>query len=159
MQNSNAMRSYVLRRMGHKRGFALVTEMFHRAFTADSLANFWRYWNPVYGFYLARYVQRPLKRLVPRPLSVVLTFAFSGFVLHDMLGLWPVLVFKTGVFKPPFVTSWFTLVGLLVVLTEALGVSFAARSGQQRVTIHLVVLAATCALTLWFVGCCTVKLW
>jgi len=45
-----------------------------RSFGAATLSEFWQYWNPVYGYVLAYYVYRPLRRTLPRAWSVWLTF-------------------------------------------------------------------------------------
>ena len=49
---------------------------------ADSLKKFWKYWNPIWGYYLASYVYLPLKNYLPAGLAVLITFAASG-ALHD----------------------------------------------------------------------------
>src|SRR4051812_16714546 len=57
-----------------------------RPLGANSPADFWRYWNPVYGYALSYWSYRPLRRVLPRPLAVWLTFLLCGFVLHDLVG-------------------------------------------------------------------------
>ena len=36
---------------------------------AGSLGSFWRYWNPVYTYYLDLFCYRPRRRWLPRPLA------------------------------------------------------------------------------------------
>ena len=57
-----------------------------RSFGAGTFGSFWEYWNPVYGYFLAYYVYRPLRTIMPRWVAVWLTFAACGFFLHDLLG-------------------------------------------------------------------------
>jgi len=59
--------------------------MLHRSFGAHSFRAFWRYWHPVYGYFLRYYCYLPLRRFLPDSLSLVLTFALSGFLLHDLV--------------------------------------------------------------------------
>jgi hypothetical protein len=59
---------------------------FERSWGARSFADFWRCFNPVYGYYLSYHAYRPLRRVVPRALAMWLTFIASGFLLHDLVG-------------------------------------------------------------------------
>lgn len=65
--------------------------------TSISLAQFWRYWNLLWGYYLSRFVMRPASRLLPIWLATIVTFLVSG-ALHDIavsLIKWKVVVFMT----------------------------------------------------------------
>ncbi len=76
---------YVHRRNGVPLGSAgSLRNMLARSFGASSFANFWRYWNPIFGYALARYVHSALQRLLPPALAVVATFAVCGAV-HDLV--------------------------------------------------------------------------
>jgi hypothetical protein len=57
-----------------------------KPFGAGSFIGFWRYWNPVYGYFLLYYSYRPLRKVLPRGLAVWLTFILCGLVLHDAVG-------------------------------------------------------------------------
>jgi hypothetical protein len=104
--------------------------MLSRSFGAKSFASFWRYWNPVYHYYLYYWSYRPLTSLLPRPVAVLLTFAVCGFLLHDL----PHLPF-TGV---PLITVWFLFLGAGAIAGEQLRMDtsklpYAARSGINAI--------------------------
>ena len=87
-----------------------------RPFGADSFAGFWRYWNPVWSYYLAYFCYRPLRNRLPRPLAAFLTFVACGFV-HDM----PFVAgaFFAGGRRASFtLTAFFALTGCVVFLSE-----------------------------------------
>ena len=137
------MRAYVRRRLGNeRRAGPLLREMFVRAFTAPTLADFWRYWNPVYGYFLSKFIYRPLHRILPASLSAVLTFAFCGFFLHDLVGQWPVTVIHEGRLKPPLAMTWFVLMGLAMVLGNVLDIRLDRVPRLGRVIFHVVVIGA-----------------
>lgn len=70
---------YVRRRNGVPMGASgSFRGMMVRAFGAASFAGFWRYWNPIFGYYLGRYIYTPASRVVPRPLALVVTFLRSS---------------------------------------------------------------------------------
>jgi len=58
--------------------------MIHRSLGAGTLALFWRYWNPVWGYYLSRYIYSPALKWLPSALALIVTFAVSG-ALHDFV--------------------------------------------------------------------------
>jgi len=118
----------------------MIGNSISRAFTAPTLGAFWLYWNPVYGFILARFCYRPIRRRLPDSIAVVSTFAVSGFFLHDLL-LWPARLAagKRPLF--PVVTLAFVVVALLVIATDALEVDMHALRPATRAAIHLLCLA------------------
>jgi hypothetical protein len=107
--------------------------MFVRSFGAKSFAAFWRYWNPVYHYYLYYWCYRPLRSFLPRPVALALTFAACGFLLHDL----PHLPF-TGV---PLITIWFSLLAVGVVAGELLRMDLSRRRFTVRVMVNVVYLA------------------
>jgi MBOAT, membrane-bound O-acyltransferase family len=119
-----SLQQFVAERLGQSQSPGqLLREMLVRAFGAPSFDQFWRSWNPVYGYYLYFHCYRPLRRVWPRWFCVCLTFAASGFFLHDLpFGWWIRLLrsFQTGHFPVPFVTLWFCLMGGLTVLSRGL---------------------------------------
>lgn len=113
--------------------------MFVRAFGAGSFDEFWRYWNPVYGYFLYYRCYRPLRRFLPRTLAILLTFAASGFLLHDLpFGWWvrALRFLQTGRFPIPFVALWFSLMGGVTLLTRALRLSLARQPLGVRATLN-----------------------
>lgn len=117
----------------------MIGNSIRRAFTAPTLGAFWLYWNPIYGFLLARFCYRPIRRRLPHGIAVVSTFAVSGFFLHDLL-LWPA---RLAVGQRPFfpvVTLAFVIVALLVTATEALEIDLRAMRPAMRAGVHLLCL-------------------
>jgi hypothetical protein len=107
--------TYVRRRTGVPLGASgSLRNMLRRSLGAGTFAAFWRYWNPIWGYYLACYVHRPARRLLPESMAVWSTFVVSGLA-HDLAAS---LVRREPVFV---ITQWFALVGLLVVATSAAG--------------------------------------
>ena len=115
--------------------------MLHRSLGAGSFASFWLYWNPVFGYYLGRYVDSPLRRVLPRPAALVLTFVLCGG-LHDL-----VTMAVRGAVALLF-TPWFFLLGIGVVLGRSVGMDFSSRVWVVRAGINLTYIGACLAVTL-----------
>lgn len=146
MQNQLSLSAYVKRRngvpLGAKRS---MRNMLRRAFGAGAFPIFWHYWNPIWGFYLSRYVMKPLCRYLPPWLAVLMTFAVSG-ALHDLavsLVKWQ----WTFVFTP-----WFLLMGVGVVLSKYYAVSYDAYPWLVRAALNLLMIAATLSLSIAVTG-------
>lgn len=89
-----------------------------KPFGARSLAEFWQYWNPVWNYYLYFYCYRPLRKVLPRWLCVLLTFFMCGLA-HDL----PFCILSyAAAGRPPLftITFFLSLNGVLVVVTELL---------------------------------------
>lgn len=127
------LREFVLYRLGNPDGpWQAAERMFSRSFGARSFAAFWRYWNPVYHYGLYRWSYRPLRRFLPRPMAVLMTFALCGFLLHDL----PHLPF-TGV---PLMTVYFLFLGAGAIVGEALHMDLSRRPYVFRVAVHVIYL-------------------
>ena len=129
----------------------MLKEMLVRSFGADSFHEFWHYWNPVYGYYLYYKCFTPLKKYFPGYLCVILTFAASGFFLHDLpFGWWIRLIhfFQTGDFPLPFVTIWFSLMGAITLATRALKVDFGKQKFAFRAVVNSICIILPFVLTL-----------
>ena len=75
---------YVRRRNGVAMGApGSLSNMLARSLGAGSFGEFWRYWNPIWGYGLGKYVFAPLKKALPPALALVATFVVSG-ALHDL---------------------------------------------------------------------------
>jgi len=97
---------------------------------AGSNADFWRHWNPIWGYYLAKLVYLPLNRLVPQWVSTLAAFAVSG-ALHDLaVGL-------LGIAWQGFFTGWFLVMGMFLVFSKAFDISYAELSLWQRVAVNV----------------------
>ena len=115
--------------------------MLSRSLGAGSFAGFWRYWNPVFGYFLSRYVYSPLRRVLPRTLALVLTFIICG-ALHDL-----VTAAVRGSVAFLF-TPWFFLLGLGVVGGGWAGMDFSSRRWTVRAGINLAYVLACLGVTL-----------
>ena len=137
--NVMTLTKYIERRLGKTAGEQALNFL-GRPFGADTLAGFWRYWNPVWSYYLSYFCYRPLRSRVPRPLAVWLTFLFCG-VVHD-------LPFVVGTFlvggrgRSFTLTVFFGLTGSLVLLAERVRISFARLPMGARWCTHSAALLA-----------------
>jgi len=140
MSRSISLASYVKRRNGVPLGAAgSMGNMLRRSLGAPSFAGFWQYWNPVWGYYLSRYVMRPLSVYLPVWAATMLTFAISG-ALHDLI----VALLK---WKPIFfITPWFVIMGAMVVISTKLGVSCKQYSWLIRALINVSYITLSLAL-------------
>ncbi len=123
--------------------------MLTRSFGAGSPAEFWRYWNPVYGHILHYRCYRPLRRWFARGPALLLTFAGSGFLLHDLPFGWWLRVLKTGSLPLPFVSLWFVLIGTGVLLAEALGISYDNKRLGVRIVLNSLAILLPLTIALW----------
>lgn len=113
-----SLADYVKRRNGVPLGASgALGNMLKRSLGASSFQNFWRYWNPVWGYYLSRYIMKPLSQWLPLWLATILTFSTSGFI-HDIVVS---LIKKEYIFT---LTPWFTLIGIVVVITTQVKFSY-----------------------------------
>jgi hypothetical protein len=114
--------------------------MLRRSFGARSLQQFWQYWNPIWGYYLGRYIYRPLARSLPPALARLLTFLVSG-AIHDVAGT--VLTLRPLFFFTP----WFTLIAVGIELSRRAGLDLAPLSFWQRALAHGAFIGGTFYLT------------
>lgn len=131
-----SFRTYLRRRLGPP-GPGRWTRFFLHPFTAASFAEFWRRWNPVYGYFLGYHIYRPASRRVPRPAAVMATFLFAGFVLHDL----PAWVITRRVL-PPGGTIAFSLFGAGLLASQRVGLDLSAEPTILRVAANVTYLAA-----------------
>ena len=126
-----SLRDFVRRRNGVPLGSSgALPNMLRRSFGAGSFAGFWRYWNPIFGYYLGTYIFRPVSGVFPRAIAVIVTFLACG-ALHDL-----VTVIARGSTQFLF-TYWFFLMALGLVLGEVLRLKFSRFSIGVRAAINL----------------------
>ncbi|WP_108803881.1 MBOAT family O-acyltransferase [Aquimarina sp. Aq107] len=105
-----SLNNYVKKRngvpLGHPKSLG---NMFKRSLGANSFDLFWVHWNPIWNYYLNKYIYKPLKRVCHSYVALVLTFGFSGFV-HDLAGL---LIYTELSF---LFTIWFIIMGVLAAV-------------------------------------------
>ncbi|MCE9678640.1 acyltransferase [Shewanella sp. AS1] len=141
MAKSITLSAYVKKRNGVALGAPeSMRNMLSRSLGAGSFHQFWEYWNPIWGYYLARLVMRPCLRVLPFSLALIMTFAVSG-ALHDLA----VTLVKVRVTL--FFTPWFTLMGLCVLASKRLPLSYGRRPWLMRAMINLSIICACLLLT------------
>lgn len=122
---------YVIKRNGVPLGAkGSLLKNLQNAFGAESNAAFWKFWNPVWGYYLAKYIYLPLKQVVPASLAALLTFVASG-AIHD---------FAVGVFGfgwQHFLTRWFFVMGIFFWASKRLNINYGGFSFPVRVVINV----------------------
>ena len=65
-----------------------LQNMLVRSLGAGTFAKFWQYWNPIWGYALGRYVYKPLNRILPSSVSLILTlvnFRWEFMILQQRL--------------------------------------------------------------------------
>lgn len=88
-----------------------LSNMLSRSLGAGKFSIFWQYWNPIWGFYLGKYIFKPLKLILPQALSLVITFVVCGFI-HDLA----IMLLKQKFTL--LLTPWFLFMGLGVILSD-----------------------------------------
>ncbi|WP_202264564.1 MULTISPECIES: acyltransferase [unclassified Alteromonas] len=120
MRKTISLSQYVKKRNGVSLGAKRsMRKMLYRSFGAKSFSEFWYYWNPIWSFYLAKFVLRPVKKHTSAWIAILATFSISG-LLHDLA----ISLFYMDTYV--FFTPWFALMGLLVLLTQKYSVSFSS---------------------------------
>jgi len=147
MNSSNPRREltlseYVRRRNGVAMGApGALRNMLHRSLGAGSFGGFWRYWNPIWGYGLGKYVFAPLKTALPPAFALVATFVVSG-ALHDLATM---LVSRSPAF---LFTPWFFFAGLGVLLGGTSKMDLAGSAWGVRAAVNFVYLGVTLAIAL-----------
>jgi hypothetical protein len=113
-----------------------LRNMLHRSFGAGSFAKFWNYWNPIWSFYLSKFVMRPTSAVVPIWFAIFLTFVISG-LLHDLA----ISAFYQEIYL--FFTPWFGFMSLVVVLTEKFNISYNRYPWVVRALVNSFLIASS----------------
>ena len=133
---------YIIRRNGVPAGArGSLRNMLHRSLGASTFAGFWRYWNPVFGYTLARYVFAPLKLVVPSTVAHVVTFLVCG-AIHDLVTM---AARGSSAF---FFTPWFFFLGVGVLLGNAMGLDFSGKPWPVRAAANLTYISACLVITI-----------
>ena len=133
---------YIERRNGVPLGASgALRTMLYRSLGAGSFDNFWRYWNPIFGYYLAKYVDSPLRRVMPRSLALILTFVICG-ALHDLAAM---AVRGKVAF---FCTTMFLFFGVGVLVGRWAGLDFSSLPWAARAAINVTYIVACFAVAL-----------
>ena len=143
MNQGLTLGQYIRKRNGVPLGASgSLRNMLYRSLGAGTFAQFWRFWNPIFSFYLGKYIFKPLKLVLPSFMSLIITFVICG-ALHDVVSL---LAGGRIVF---FFTPWFTFMGTLVVISNVLNINYATMPWVGRATINLLFISSCLALTIY----------
>ena len=142
MKQKITLKRYVKRRNGVALGAnGSLKSMFLRAFGAENFALFWHYWNPIWSYFLAKYILQPLKRIVPKWLAMMFTFTISG-ALHDLIVS---LLKREYVF---LLTPWFTLMAIVALCTQRFKFSKAQYTFWVRAVVNILYLVLSFLVTI-----------
>jgi hypothetical protein len=127
---------YVKRRNGVPLGHRdSLRHMLNRSLGAGKFSIFWKYWNPILGYYLGKYIFKPLKFIFPPALSLIFTFIICGFI-HDLAIM--LLKWKFTI----LLTPWFLCMGLSVVLGDYAKIDYAKFPWMGRAAINILVISS-----------------
>ena len=133
---------YIERRNGVPVGASgSLRNMLQRSLGAGSFASFWGYWNPLFGYYLGRYVDSPLRRFMPRSVALILTFVICG-ALHDLAAM---AVRGSVAF---FCTTLFFFLGAGVLVGRWAGLDFSSLPWAARAAINFTYIVSCFALAI-----------
>ena len=125
---------YVKRRNGVPLGNSdSLRNMLCRSLGAGNFSIFWQYWNPIWGFYLGKYIFKPLKLILPQALSLIITFTVCGFI-HDlviMLSKWKFIL---------LLTPWFLFMSLSVILSNYAKINYSKFPWIVRAGINITII-------------------
>lgn len=110
-----------------------MRNMLYRSLGAGDFSTFWKYWNPIFSYYLGKYIFKPLKRLLPTEVSLILTFIFCG-ILHDTVTILVSWKFTL------FFTLWFLLMGICVVISNYFKISYSRYHWIFRAFVNILII-------------------
>lgn len=139
------LEEYTYYRTGSTTLRVIVRNMFFKPFVSSSFRTFWKYWNPSWGYFLLFYCYKPIKTFFPHWVCLILTFIISG-LLHDMIYIVPMMMNEVE-FVFPFVTVWFLIISIGILLTEYLQINFDKTAPMVRPMFHVSFLVGTFILT------------
>lgn len=139
-----SLKNYVKKRngvpLGHPNSLA---NMLKRSLGANSFDLFWMHWNPIWNYYLIKYIYKPLESMSHRYLAIILTFGFSGFI-HDLVSL---IIYR----KPAFFFSlWFLVMGVIVVISKHQNITYPKYSSMTIYVINLTIILGSLFLVRFF---------
>jgi hypothetical protein len=135
-----SFREFTIRRMGNPTGpLDGLLKMISLSFGAKSFADFWRYWNPAYHYVLLYWIYQPLRKLVPRPIAVLISFMFCGLIFHD--------IFLLPFTHMPLITAWFLFLGIGVIIGEQLHMDLSRIPKSLRIIINILYIVGLFELT------------
>lgn len=140
------LEEYIQYRTGETEIPLIVRSMFLKPFVSSSLRLFWNYWNPGYGYFLLFYCYKPIRSITPHWLSLIITFLICG-LLHDLIYLLPMIMMNGGGFVFPFVTVWFLIISMGILISDFFQIDFRKTNKSIRPVFHIAYLVGTFCLT------------
>lgn len=125
--------------LGHKHS---LRNMLSNAMGASSLAGFWQYWNPIWGYYLGKHIYWSLQKIVPASIAMLFTFMVSG-LLHD-LAIMLVKQTFTLLFVP-----WFLLIAIGLMIERHTYKHFGRSPWWLKAFFHILFIVTCLLLTIW----------
>ena len=134
---------YIKKRNGVSIGSSIsLRNNLYRSLGAKNFSAFWNFWNPIFGYYLGKYIFKPLKRIFPVEIALVFTFIFSGLI-HD--GVTTIFRGKISL----FFTFWFSIMALAVLITKYLKHNFKKRGWIFRALANLSIIGLCLLITIY----------
>ncbi len=134
MPNFMTLAEYVKKRNGVPIGDSnSLKNNLYRSLGAKNFAAFWNYWNPIFGYFLGKKIFKPLKKIIPISLSLILTFIFCGLI-HDF-----VITITRGKISF-FFSVWFFLIGICVLLSKYFQYDFSQKQWIFRTLTNLLII-------------------
>jgi hypothetical protein len=117
----------------------LLDNLLLRPLRSPTFGGFWRDWNPPLNYVLLYFLYRPIRRLLPKPMAIQLTFAGSGLI-HDLIANAGDLLHAAGgvEFSGTLLLGIF---GILTVATDAAGWNLSRWPTWVRVSANAGLLA------------------
>ncbi|NHN24486.1 acyltransferase [Flavobacterium jejuense] len=132
---------YIIKRNGVPIGSSKsLRNNLYRSLGAKNFSTFWKYWNPIFGYYLGKFIFKPLKKSFSVSISLIFTFVFCGFI-HDIVTT--IVRGKTNF----FFTTWFFIMSLIVLLSKMLKHDFSKQNWIIRACINLLLISGSFVLT------------
>jgi len=127
---------YIKKRNGVPLGASnSLRNMMIRSLGAGKFSNFWKYWNPIWSYYLGKYIFKPLKIILPPDLSLLITFAFCGFI-HDLV----IMIIRWDFAL--LLTPWFLLMGLCVIIGDYAKIDYSKFTWVIRASINILIISS-----------------
>ena len=127
---------YIKKRNGVPLGASdSLRNMMVRSLGAGKFSIFWKYWNPIWSYYLGKYIFKPLKIIFPPALSLLITFAFCGF-LHDLA----IMILRRDFTL--LLTPWFLLMGFCVILGDYTKIDYSKFPWVVRAFINVLIISS-----------------
>lgn len=139
------LEEYTYYRTGSSKVSLIIRNMFLRPFVSSSFKSFWKYWNPSWGYFLLFYCYKPVKSVLPHWVALIITFLISGLI-HDIIYIVPMMINQIR-FIFPFITVWFLIISIGILVTEYLHINFNKVSLMFRPAFHFGYLSGTFVLT------------